>query len=192
MSSGSVMVNSEKRPGSLRSDTRPGVRFVDLVETFENALLLVLRNADAGVADREAETPLATLQGDADDAAVGRELEGVGEQVREHHFEEHPIDGQRLAFQLRAEDIVHVAVLGHLLEHREDLGDDGIDILHGDLHLEHLQLGLAVVQQLVDDVQQFEAVAVATYLSAVPCSRISCKGESISVSGVRSSCERLM
>ena len=149
-----TLVQLDDAADDRQPDTRPGVRFVDLVETFENALLLVLRNADAGVADREAETPLATLQGDADDAAVGRELEGVGEQVREHHFEEHPIDGQRLAFQLRAEDIVHVAVLGHLLEHREDLGDDGIDILHGDLHLEHLQLGLAVVQQLVDDVQQ--------------------------------------
>lgn len=111
------------------------MRFVDLVEPFEDALLLVLRNTDAGIADRKAKTPFAALQGNANDAAVGRELEGVRQQVREHHFEEHPVDGQRLAVQFGVEDIVHVAVLGHLLEHREDLGDDGVDILHGDLHL---------------------------------------------------------
>ena len=155
-----TLVQFDDAADDRQPDARTGMRFVDLVETFEDALLLVGRNADAGIADREAEAPLAALQGDADDAAVGRELEGVRQQVREHHLEEHPVDGQRLAPQLGTENIVHVTVLGHLFEHREDLGDDGVDILHGDLHLEHLQFGLAVVQQLVDDVQEFEAVAV--------------------------------
>ena len=155
-----TLVQFDDATDDRQSDARTGMRFVDLVEPFEDALLLVLRNTDAGIADRKAKTPFAALQGNANDAAVGRELEGVRQQVREHHFEEHPVDGQRLAVQFGVEDIVHVAVLGHLLEHREDLGDDGVDILHGDLHFEHLQLGFAVVEQLVDDVQQLEAVAV--------------------------------
>ena len=112
-------------------------------------------DAYAAVVHRDRQPPVAMGEREADDAARGGEFEGVRQQIREHHLDELPVYGQLLSLELRVEDVIHVAVLGDFGEEREDPAGDFVDVLHRHLDLEHAQFGLAVVEHLVDDVQQF-------------------------------------
>ena len=77
---------------------------VGLAEGFENHRMLLRRDADAGVADFERHL-VRTLRADAQhDAAVLRELEGVGQQVREDLPEPLPVRRDRLGCQRRHVD----------------------------------------------------------------------------------------
>ena len=63
----------------------------DLIELVENGLLLVFRNADPRVRDRDLGQAVAALGLDTDPAAGRRELYGVREKVVQNLFEAEPV-----------------------------------------------------------------------------------------------------
>src|SRR5207244_11361762 len=72
----------------------------DLAELFEDRLVILGRDADAGVADGDLHGAVGEIGGDGDASALGRELDGVRERVDEH----------LLDLPLAAADLTHAGV----------------------------------------------------------------------------------
>ncbi len=61
---------------------------VAAVEPLEDAILLVIRNPDALVGDRDLDDAVGVAHADADARVVGRVLDGVRDQVVQGHHEQ--------------------------------------------------------------------------------------------------------
>ena len=102
---------------------------VGLAKAVEDVRELVLANADAGVADREAERAVAQRRGDLH-APLRRELERVRQQIPQQALELLVVDVQRSAVDRRAERDVepHAAMVGDRFELCRELGDAPVHV----------------------------------------------------------------
>src|SRR5262245_39625528 len=71
---------SQAQPGTLRLL----VRSAHLPELFEDCFLILRRDADPRIRHRDLNRPLTGPSRDLDATALGRELDGIGEQVQNH------------------------------------------------------------------------------------------------------------
>ncbi|MCY1443422.1 hypothetical protein D9M71_598350 [compost metagenome] len=124
---------------------------IDLVEGAEDRLLLIGRNADAGVTDCEHDTA-ASLEADvhADLATLG-ELDGVGQQVLEDLLQALTVGEQRdryLRLDLDLEGQPLVA--GKRLEHAAQAFDQALDLGGLGPYFELAGLDLGDIENVVD------------------------------------------
>src|SRR5581483_12374730 len=80
----------EAQTGALLAPPWPGV---ELLELAEDPRLVLFRDADPGVGDRDVDRVRAARGFDGHGAAVSRELDGVGQQVEQHLLELAAVDG---------------------------------------------------------------------------------------------------
>ena len=148
----------QAEPGALIG---PGQRLLDLAERREHLDQVLLGDADAVVDDLDGDRSVAVdAGGDLDPAALGRELDGVRQQVQQHLHDPAlvaPEPGQR------GGDIDAQADRGRFRRIGDQvLGglDDVAQLDVGFLQLDVPRHGLGQVQDVVDDVEQVPAAGM--------------------------------
>ena len=134
---------------------------MNLIETVEDLLALGGSNANAGVDDLDGEVVVLDLRSDIDLAALGRELDGVGEQVEDNLGKRFLVDPQLGGRGYQTEvGKGDVASLGEV-EHRiAEVLQEGYGRLEMALEL-HLRLvDLAQVHEFVDEGEHTVGIAV--------------------------------
>lgn len=148
--------------GQHKSDAGPfGLLVGDvarLIEPFENACLLFAPDAAPGVADRNADVILPLLlrglDAQGDPPAVGREFEGVGEQVVKYLLDFVAVEEHVDAEGVRLEGVFDASLPGVVAEGRVYLLPEGGDVAHAEAEFHLVVVDLAHVHDLVDQAQQ--------------------------------------
>ena len=158
------LVDEDDLPGQGQPDARallgPGLRSVDLGETVEDPLEHVGRDADAGVLDRHGHGVVLVLDVDRDLAALGGELEGVGQQVEDDLLElvriDRQLDGMGRVLEIEAD----LLLVGQGLDRGEQGRDEFDEVDAPDLEPHPALLELVQVEEVVDELEQLVAVAL--------------------------------
>ena len=159
------------REAQARAAVLAAGRAVGLLERLEDDLLLVRRDADAGVAHREGDHPLGALEllvlrrparrrrrdGDGDVAGVG-ELERVGEQVLDDLLQPLDVGDHRLG-QARVDVDVEVDLLrvGDVAEGALDVALQVVEAQLREVHVRRAGLDLGEVEDVGDEREQVVA-----------------------------------
>src|SRR2546426_489705 len=127
----------------------------DLTELLEDRVVVVGRDANAGVADGDLDRPVGEMGGDADASALGGELDRVREQVDQHLLD--------LTFV--ADDLTHTGIDSEIHAEavaRGALADERKGVLERERHAEVRQLEVHAagfdLGQIEDVVDQREEV----------------------------------
>src|SRR5437899_4772708 len=126
----------------------------DLAELLEHGLMIFGRDADPGVADRDLEPAGIAMRRYVDAAAVGRELDRVGQEVDEDllHLALVGLNvAQRRIDAHLQSDIVPLRTLAH---QRHRIGERRSDIECRQVELHPARLDLRQVEDVVDESQQ--------------------------------------
>ena len=127
-----------------------------LTEAIEDVREVALGDARPRVGDRQQQGLLCDLRRDLDLPALS-ELEGVGEQVSEHHVELVVVEPEvgPVGAWVEAQPHVDAAQLGDGPEGRGPLIEEMVDVLHpGDPQLPRTLFEPGEVEQLIDESQQ--------------------------------------
>ena len=169
-----AVVHVDNHLAEVQSDTRAvdmeAARVAALIEAVEDMLQSLAVDTAAGVADFETCLLVGGAETQADGAAVGGVLEGVGEEVDDDLVELSAVyPDVELVEAIVQELVLDAALLGVVVEHLGDAGHeaDEVGLLAMEVHL--LLVDLSHVENLVDEVQDalcvtLDGVEVATGL----------------------------
>ena len=127
---------------------------VELVEAFEDALLLLLGYALARILHRKAQRMVVGGSHNGYGLAVGGILKGVGYEVVQYQFDVVGVAQRRLAAVVAAPFVSYAVLLGALLVQSKVLLDERRQQDRAHLKLEDVKLGASVVHKLVYDMHQ--------------------------------------
>jgi len=140
----------QAKPGALHLLGRRS----HLPELLEDRLLVLRRDADAGVADRDLDGPVHGPAPDVDPAAIRGELDGVRQQVQEHLLDL-PLIAPDLAQSLIRRLVKgNASAAGPFPHQGEGVVDRGGKIEVGQLQLHPSGLDLREVEDVVDQGEQ--------------------------------------
>ena len=144
-----------------------------LREAFEDHPLLVFRDADARVADREKHALLLFAQRKYrfDPSAVGREFQSVGQQIIDHALHALDIDPHQHGTARDGEQQFDPALGGQFAEIVDGILDQRHEVHARDFQLHLVLDDLAEIKQLVDERQHALGVAVGQREAALAAGR---------------------
>ena len=154
------LVGGDDLPADRQPEPRaagPGAGLARLNELVEDGFEFVLGDADAVVANRDADASVLARQVDFDFSAGQRELDGVAQQVSDHLAEAVLVGGDRRVALGWVKGDREMPVGSHRAEFVDGPQDEGvkIDVLEREVHLAGFQLG--EVQQVVDQREEVRA-----------------------------------
>ncbi len=146
----------DDRQADSRSLERPGLWRGASVERLENTLTVARVHAGAGICEVDHDSGRQAPGADGNRTALGREFQGVGQQVVQHQADLGlvGVQDQVLDFQLRLDAVGRD---GEALR-AEGAGDDRAQGEVGQLESRHLRLPGAVGQQVLDQLLQPQGV----------------------------------